>query len=236
MPRRYRSDRSPSVRPVGIGHTDAVTDPLRVLDDAPGTTDPEPFAGPDHPIRKLTRQVAFDGAWDAVRAAKVASLFDSLAADWSAEHVDATKAAPITDALERGGAPRSGRWLELGSGTGAGTRVLHDQVESLLAVDLSGEMLAHAPAELAPRVRGDASTLPFATDSFETVLMVNMLLFPSEVDRVLVGDGTVIWINTLGDQTPIHLPADDVVAALPGRWSGVTARAGTGFWVSLRRG
>lgn len=221
-----------------IGHTGLVTDatvPLRVLDDAPDTREPEPFAGPDHPIRKLTRQVAFDGSWDSERAAKVAALFDSLAADWSAERVDPTKAAPIHDALERSGVSGAGRWLELGSGTGAGTRVLHGRVESLLAFDLSGEMLAHAPGELAPRVRGDASTLPFDADSFDAVLMVNMLLFPGEVDRVLAPEGTVLWVNTLGDQTPIHLPAADVAAALPGEWTGRTARAGTGFWAALTR-
>lgn len=239
MERRYRLDRLQSSTLLTIGHTGTVTETdvlLRVLDDAPDTTVPDAFAGPDHPIRKLTRQVAFDGAWDATRAAKVASLFDSLAAEWSEEHVDPTKATPIRDALHRGGAARAGRWLELGSGTGAGTRALHGQVESLLAFDLSGQMLAHAPEELAPRIQGDASALPFAESSFDTVLMVNMLLFPSEVDRVLVHGGTVIWVNTLGDQTPIHLPAVDVVAALPGTWTGVTARAGSGFWASFRRG
>lgn len=208
---------------------------LRALPDAPGTTEPEPFAGPDHPIRKVTRQVAFDGSWDAERAAKVGALFDSLAAEWSERRVEPTKAAPISDALERGAAPVGGRWLELGSGTGAGTKVLHGKVGALLAFDLSAEMLAHAPAELAPRIRGDASTLPFRHDSFDAVLMVNMLLFPHEVDRVLAPGGTVLWVNTLGDQTPIHLPPVDVAAALPGQWTGTTARAGTGFWAALRR-
>ncbi len=186
-------------------------------------------------MRKVTRGVAFDGAWDAERASKVAALFDSMAADWSEDHVNPTKAAPIRDGLERGGVPLDGRWLELGSGTGAGTRVLHDRVRSLVAFDLAAEMLAHAPGELAPRVNGDASCLPFGDDSFEAILMVNMLLFPSEVDRVLAPGGTVLWVNTLGDQTPIHLPAEDVAEALPGSWEGTTARAGSGFWASLRR-
>ena len=186
-------------------------------------------------MRKVTRQVAFDGAWDAERAGKVAALFDSMAADWSSSNVDDTKAAPIVDALERGAVPVDGRWLELGSGTGAGTRVLSGRVGELVAFDLAAEMLAHAPGELAPRVRGDASMLPFPDNSFDAVLMVNMLLFPGEVDRVLAAGGAVVWVNTLGDQTPIHLPADDVVRALPGVWEGRAARAGTGFWASLHR-
>lgn len=205
------------------------------LPDAPDWRAPEPFAGVDHPMRKVTRQVAFDGIWDATRAAKVAALFDSMAADWSETHVDETKAAPIDDGLERGSVRTAGRWLEIGSGTGAGTRVLHDRVDQLVAFDLAAEMLRHAPGELAPRVRGDASALPFADGSFDAVLMVNMLLFPAEVDRVLALHGSVLWVNTLGDQTPIHLPPDDVAAALPGNWVGQTARAGTGFWASLRR-
>ena len=62
-----------------------------------------------------------------------------------------------------------------------------------------------------------------------------MLLFPQEIDRVLRPGGTVLWVNTLGDQTPIHLPAADVLLALPGQWAGTTAHAGTGFWVTARR-
>lgn len=208
---------------------------LSLLPDAADVSAPEPFAGPDHPMRKLTRQVAFDGGWDSARAKKVADLFDSMAADWSEKNVDPTKAAPIRDALERGNASAYGRWLELGSGTGAGTRVLSGRIDSVVAFDLAGEMLAHAPGDLAPRVRGDASVLPFGDDSFDTVMMVNMLLFPGEVDRVLAPGGTVLWVNTLGDQTPIHLPVADVVKALPGRWEGVSANAGTGFWATLRR-
>ncbi len=221
-----------------MGHDVPVDDPassIRSIADAPGTSDPEPFAGPDHPIRKLTRQVAFDGAWDGVRARKMAALFDSMAADWAADHVDATKAAPILDAAERSGLAGSGRWLELGSGTGAGTRVLSDRVETLFAFDLSRAMLAHAPGDLAPRVQGDASMLPFADATFDVVVMVNMVLFPHEVDRVLSPGGAMLWINTLGDQTPIHLPVEDVVRAMPGSWSATTARAGTGFWAALQR-
>ncbi len=65
--------------------------------------------------------------------------------------------------------------------------------------------------------------------------MINMLLFPNEVDRVLAVGGAVVWINTLGDQTPIHLPVEDVALALPGSWHGVSANAGTGFWAVYRR-
>ncbi len=205
------------------------------LADHSSTSDPEPFAGPDNPMRMLTRAVALGEPWTQDDADRVAALFDGMAEGWSADHVDDTKAAPVLDALDRGGVPIDGDWLELGSGTGAGTRLLSGVVGSLVATDLSAEMLRHAPGELAPRVHADASVLPFRTDAFDAVLMINMLLFPNEVERILRPGGSIVWVNTLGDQTPIHLPPDDVIRALPGSWSGYTARAGTGFWLSARR-
>jgi len=208
---------------------------IEVLADHPSTRDPEPFAGPDHPMRRLTRSVALGEPWTPDDADRVADIFDSLAEEWSARHVDDTKAAPVRDALERGAVPIDGTWLELGSGTGAGTLLLAGIVRSLVATDLSAQMLHHAPGDLAPRVNADASMLPFPDRSFDVVLMINMLLFPHEVDRVLRPAGSVVWVNTLGDQTPIHLPSADVLAALPGAWSGRSARAGTGFWLAAER-
>ena len=204
------------------------------LPDAPGTVDPEPFAGPDHPIRKVTRRVAFEGAWDLERAHKFADLFDSMAADW-AKRADEPRSASISDAIKRGNVPLAGHWLELGSGTGAGTAVLHDAGIKAVALDLAMQMLGNADPTLAPQIQGDSSSLPVRDQSVDAILCVNMLLFPSEVDRVLRQDGTLVWVNSLGDQTPIHLPPTDVLLALPGEWEATTARAGSGFWVSAKR-
>ena len=208
---------------------------LEQLANHPDASDPEAFAGPDHPIRKITRLMAFGGEWRPTNATSMAELFDGMAAEWSERHVDPTKRAPVEDGLDRGGIPLSGDWLELGAGTGAGARVLSGRVGSLICSDLSMGMLSYAPGELAPRVQADASTLPFADDTFDAVLMINMILFPNEVDRILRPGGSILWVNTLGDQTPIHLPAADVLEALPGEWQGRTARAGTGFWLAARR-
>ena len=207
---------------------------LRELAPHEGYSDPEPFAGPDHPIRQLTRKIAFGEKWTPEHAEYISTLFNELAPEWSERHVDATKAAPVMDALERGDVPLSGSWLEVGSGTGAGARVLADRVGSLVCTDLSAGMLSFAP-DLAPRAQSDASALPFDTNAFDAVLLINMILFPAEIDRVLRPDGTLLWVNTLGDQTPIHLPAADVLDALPGEWTGTTARAGTGFWLTATR-
>ena len=211
-------------------------EPLTVLADHPSARPPEPFAGPDHPIRRLTRAVAFDERWTSDDARRLETLFDGLADGWSAEHVDDVRAAPIADALTRGDVPHDGRWLEIGSGTGAGTRVVAPEVRSLVATDISEQMLIRAPRELAPMMRSDAAALRVGDQQVDAIVLVNMLLFPREIDRVLADDGVVVWVNTLGDQTPIHLSPTDVLAALPGRWSGTTARAGTGFWVTARRG
>jgi ubiquinone/menaquinone biosynthesis C-methylase UbiE len=207
---------------------------LVVLDPLAGARDPAAFAGVDHPMRQLTRAMAFGDPWTDEDADRVTAVFDAMAAGWSEAHVDPVKASTVIDALDRGVVPLDGRWLEVGSGTGAGARVLADRVRSLVCTDLALEMLRHAP-ELAPRIRSDAAVLPFTDDTFDAVLLINMLLFPHEVDRVLRPHGVVVWVNTLGDQTPIHLPAADVLRALPGRWSGITARAGTGFWATARR-
>lgn len=196
---------------------------------------PDSFAGPDHPMRRLTRAIAFGEPWTADDAGRVASVFDGLAAEWSAEHVDPVKATPVLDAIERGRPQLDGCWIELGSGTGAGARLLDGLARQLISVDLSERMLAHAPSGSAPKVRADSSQLPFADDTADVILLINMLLFPTEVDRVLRPGGQVVWINTLGDQTPIHLSPADVAAALPGDWTGVASNAGTGLWTVLQR-
>lgn len=215
-------------------HDERVDVHLTELADHPGATDPEPFAGSDHLMRELTRAQAFGGEWTRTDAERVQSVFDGLAAGWSEDHVDPVKASTVEDALERGRVPLNGDWLEVGSGTRAGARVLTRQVGSVVCTDLSAEMLRHAP-DVAPRVRADASQLPFADESFDAILLINMLLFPTEIERVLRRRGVVVWANTLGDQTPIHLPPSDVLDALPGAWVGTTARAGTGFWLTARR-
>ena len=204
------------------------------LPDAPDTITDLPVFGSESPIRAVTRQVAFDGAWNAERRDKIASLFDSMAAEWSSRNSPERRAS-IVDALERGDVG-TGRVIELGSGSGMGTACLVDRFGSgVVALDLSAEMLKNAPAEVGLKVRGDSSNLPFPDRSADVLVLVNMLLFPAEVDRVLAGDGRLVWINTNAHETPIHLPAEDVVAALPGQWTAWAGRAGSGSWCVASR-
>ena len=62
-----------------------------------------------------------------------------------------------------------------------------------------------------------------------------MLLFPVEIDRVLAPDGVLVWVNTSGEHTPIHLTAAEVERALPGAWDVVASSAGRGTWAVARR-
>lgn len=204
------------------------------LPDAPGTERDLPVFGSTHPMREVTRSIAFGEAWTPARAEQVSTMFDSLAPEWSESHLVPSRMAAIADALDRGGvAP--GPIVELGSGTGVATARLAERGFDVVALDLSLQMLLHAPADAGPRIRGDSSRLPFPDAAAEAMLLVNMLLFPAEIDRVLAPGGALIWVNTLAEETPIHLPPDDVVAALPGRWTARAGRAGSGLWCVARR-
>lgn len=203
----------------------------RVIPGEPGR--PE-VGGPGHPMRKVTRQVAFEpGGWTPERARKVRDLFDGLAPEWHLRASEMREHA-LRDALERGGA-KGGVCLEVGSGTGAGTALLARHFDRVIAMDLAYQMLRRAPASAGARVQADGAMLPLAAASVDAVVLVNALLFPAEVDRVLAPGGRLLWVNSLGDATPIHLSAAEVAHALPGRWAGVASEAGWGTWCALGR-
>ena len=199
---------------------------------------PSVQGGDVHPMRTMTRRAAgLEGQpWDAEARAVVAAYFDDLAADWH------TRTSPqrdrvVADALERGleGRLLDGPCLEVGSGIGAYTPLLTARWPTVLAVEVAMEMLRAAPADVGHRVLADGACLPVPDGSAGAVVLVNCFLFPAEVDRVLAPDGVVVWVNSSGTATPIHLLAEEVVEALPGRWEGVASGAGIGLWTVLHR-
>ena len=202
------------------------------LPDAEGTVTDLPVFGSVSPMREVTETVAFDAAWDFSRREKVRELFDGMAAEWSSRATPEREAS-ILDALDRGGLAGD-MVIELGSGTGLGTEHLIERFDDVVALDLSMAMLHHQP-DLAPKVQADASVLPFRDDAADLLVLVNMLLFPAEVDRVLRPGGGLLWINTLGHETPIHLSPEAVVDALPGSWTATAGRAGSGLWAAVQR-
>lgn len=186
-----------------------------------------------HPMRTVTRQVAFEvDGWTDARRAKVAALFDGMAADWHRHAEDPQRTAALEDAYDRGAIPAGGTCLEVGSGDGANTDFLGRHHDAVLALDLSWEMLVRGRAT---RLQGDSSRTPLRAGSIDVVVLVNALLFPVETDRVLAPGGVVVWVNTAGSRTPIHLTADEVEEALPGAWDGLASEAGPGTWSVWRR-
>jgi len=200
----------------------------------PAVGDRRSNAGADHPMRRATRAIAFEpGGWTPGLVDEVRSLFDSLAQEWPTRH-GAETTAVVVDALGRGGPVGAGTWLELGSGTGLVTPALLGRTRRVLAVDLSLPMLLGAPADVGLRVCADGARLPVADGSVDVAVLANAFLFPAEVRRVLAPGGTLVWSNTFGDGTPIHLPVDDVVAALGDGWDAVASTHAHGSWAVAR--
>lgn len=208
---------------------------LRLLDRVVPEDPPRPerSEAADHPMRAVTRQIAFEpGGWTAERRAKVAALFDGLAPEWHRHLDDPQRTAALHDAYDRGGIVEGGVCLEVGSGDGANTAYLGDHHDTVVALDLSFEMLRRGTGL---RVRGDAGDTPVRDGSVDVAVLVNAFLFGVEIDRVLAPGGLLVWVNTAGDQTPIHLTADEVEQALPGTWDGLASEAGRGTWSVWRR-
>jgi protein-L-isoaspartate O-methyltransferase len=195
--------------------------------------------GPDHPMRIATRRAAgfhADG-WTGELRQQVEGYFDSLAGEWHTR-TSPQRTAIVMDALLRGfGAidPPVGMAVEVGSGIGTYSNLLAERFATVVAIDLSLTMLKLAPAKPAHRVQADGARLPLGDSSAAAIVLINAFLFPAEVERVLSPEGVLMWVNSSGEQTPIYLSVDDLVAALPGEWSGTSSRAGEGHWCVLRR-
>jgi hypothetical protein len=206
---------------------------LPVVIDRPDESATWGEAAVDHPMRTVTRAVAFEpDGWNAERQAQVQALFDELAPGWNSRDVP-DRHWTIDDALERGlaAAPVSDHRfaLELGGGTGLNLKTIGERFDTIVTLDLSFAMLEHVPPGV-DRIQGDGSQLPLADGSVDALILINMFLFPAEADRVLSPHGVVVWINSRGPETPIHLTAQDVDACLPGDWDGVASSAGHGTW------
>lgn len=198
--------------------------------------EPSGLGGDAHPMRVMTRRAAglTGRPWDAGARREVATYFDGLAPGWHTR-TSPERLAVVVDALTRGRVQRGALALEVGSGIGAYSALLAERFAVVASLEIAVEMLRIAPAGPSHRVLADAVDLPFPDGSADAVVLVNAFLFPAEVDRVLAPAGCVVWVNSSGDSTPIHLRADEVAGALPGRWCGTSARAGAGTWCVLRR-
>jgi ubiquinone/menaquinone biosynthesis C-methylase UbiE len=195
--------------------------------------------GPEHPMRIATRRAAgLDaGGWTGELRDEVENYFDGLAGEWHTRS-SAQRTAVVMDALVRGLdaiGSLTGVAVEVGSGIGTYSPLLAERFPTVVAIDLSLAMLKRAPTGPAHRVQADGARLPIRDGSAAAVALINAFLFPNEVERVLSRGGALVWVNSSGEQTPIYLSVDDLVARLPGEWAGVSSRAGEGHWCVLRR-
>jgi ubiquinone/menaquinone biosynthesis C-methylase UbiE len=190
-------------------------------------------------MRLATRRAAGldEGGWPGNLRDEVRTYFDGLADEWHTR-TSPERTAIVDDALRRGiaavGAP-AGVAVEVGSGIGAYSALLAECFGTLVAVDLSLQMLRLAPSAPGLRVQADGAQLPLRDSSAAAVILINAFLFPAEVARVLLHDGVIVWLNSSGDRTPIFLSPEDLLTALPGDWTGTASRAGDGDWCVLRR-
>jgi len=160
---------------------------------------------PPLPVRfmgKAISQVVFrvPALWPVLRGPS-RRFWDRAAGGW-AERVTPERTRALAAACERlDGAPA--RILELGTGTGAGARMLAERFPgaSIDAVDLSPEMIETARSSSPERIRfavADASALPFDDGAFDLVAQLNMPLFPGELARVVRPGGHVVVASSLG--------------------------------------
>lgn len=166
--------------------------------------------------------------------------FDRLAAVWDSMRLEDTL-APYEAALARISGPVEDV-LDVGTGTGAGARVLRARFgdAAVIGTDVSEAMLEearkHSPG--LTFVAGDAADLPFDRESFDLVAHNNMIPFLDEVARVLRPGGWTIFAFSAGPETPIWVAPERLRAELERRgftdFAEITA--GRGQAVVARRG
>ncbi len=207
-----------------IKYLPAIIDPPIELPEMDGT---------NHLMRIITQESAYDaGSWTARRAREVTSFFDEIAPDWN-ERVPAGEMAGVADALERGQLARGGLCLEVGAGTGRATAHLAKWFDQVVAVDISLVMLEQI--EGSHRLLADGARLPCADHSVDAVALANMFLFPDEVKRVLKPDGVLVWYNSIGELTPIHLSDEQLLEVMGDGWHGIASQWSHASWCVLRR-
>ena len=195
-------------------------------------------SGSNSRMRHITRDVVYKNLWNSNLAEEVRNLFDEKASDWSTTRNVPARGVPVLDALERGGVYGK-RVVDLGAGTGLATQLLVNNFESVVGLDISKEMIKNSVTTETPQVCADSDCLPFASNSIDAFLVMNMILFPNEIERCLKDEGCLVWISSRGPETPIYLPPEEVIELMSvnseASWFGVSAYALEGSWLVARR-
>ena len=149
------------------------------------------------------------------RESEALAYFSDHAEDWDElrrmHSSDEAVEAALARALE---ARPLGRLLDIATGTGRMAELFAERAERIVALDKSLAMLRvaraklqHLPAERVELVQGDFGSLPFAADSFDTVLFHQVLHFAqapatvlAEAGRVTRPDGRVAIVDFAAHQ------------------------------------
>jgi len=190
-------------------------------------------------IRVITNLVVrWPWLWPVFRPI-VRRVFDRIAPTWEGIRQDDTL-APYEAGLDRVSGPVE-RALDVGTGTGAGARVLRQRFPDaeVLGSDVAPAMLAEARKH-APEiefVEADAARLPFGDGSFDLVAHANMIPFVEEAARVLRPGGWTLFAFSSGPDTPIWVEPETLRRQLERRGFSDFAEiaAGRGIAVVARR-
>jgi SAM-dependent methyltransferase len=145
----------------------------------------------------------------------LALQFGRLASRWDSMR-DPEHLASVESALAEVDPPPA-RVLDLGTGTGAAALAIARRwpESEVVGVDIARQMVEEArrklPTELASRVRfdvADAAHLPFLDESFDLVVLANMIPFFAELARVVAPGGTAVFGFSGGSETPIYVPPE----------------------------
>jgi SAM-dependent methyltransferase len=141
--------------------------------------------------------------------------FNAIAPRWDAMRTD--DAFAVLEAALAALPEPPAHALDLGTGTGKAAFAIARRFPAaeVVGVDLADGMIAEArrltPPGLAEHVRfevGDASSLPFADDSFDLVSLANMIPFFDELARIVEPGGHILLSFSGGAGTPIYVPFD----------------------------
>ena len=190
-------------------------------------------------IRVITNLVVrWPWLWPVFRPI-VRRQFDRMAPVWEGISQEDTL-APYEAALDRIPGPVRDA-LDVGTGTGAGARVLRARFgdASITGTDVSPAMLEQARKHVPELtfVQGDAADLPFDDGSFDLVAHANMIPFLDEVARVLRPGGWTVFAFSSGPDTPIWVEPATLLRGLERRGFSDFAEiaAGRGKAVVARR-
>ena len=202
---------------------------------------------PPLPVRLIGQAISQTVArvpalWPVLRG-PTRNFWERMAGGWD-ERVDPDRPqhiAPLAAACEAlDGAPTA--ILELGTGTGAGARMLAGRFPdaSVDAADLSPTMIEAARSSSPERIRfavADASALPYGEGAFDLVAQLNMPFFPGELARVVRPGGHVIVASSFGPATPYYTPKKLVRRRLVrlGFEPGTIGQAGVGTYLVAKR-